>query len=791
MTLKAAVLVTANATQAKAELRALQGETSKTAASTTKLGSEAHKVSTELSVEAQRVAALEAAMAGLKSELGTVTSQNGQLKTSISALKIELDALNARHDKVKTSAKGAGGSVANLAAQFNDVGMMIAAGQSPMQMAIQQGTQITQVIGPMGAAGAAKALGTAFMSLLNPVNFVTYAVLAGGAALIQWAMGALSTEDAAKTTGDQIEDLEKAVTKYSASAKNAAKPTSELAKQYGGLAASARESFKAIAEADRQSAQAALKNTKNALASTFGSFEQTGRGRSQLDVTLARIQESLGTTSEKAAAVAKSFEALKNAQGPEQIAKAAEAARDAIVAAGAAADGELANGLLSAWSEALKLQAAASDVGDATAAAVAQTTAEYQAQASMQALITQYGEASLQVATAKVQAERDAVIASDDYVNATDDAKAALLAAFDAASSIASVDIAGNVTLAANAAGVLAANLSTAMAKLQGIRREQARNSEVVFDPRDPRYDKGKADLARIALEPHRTDTAASLVKPDKATGGGRSASADAATKEKEAVAELIKKLQDEQAILRESDPVKQEMLKHRKELAGASETERQKIEELIRAEMQLKSVREATDFMATTSLDALRGIVAGGDEASASMKKLANSILDAALQALWLGKGPLAGLFGITGNIFSGIFGGGKGIAAKADGGMTFGEGSGRADKNLTWLSAGEFTVNARATARYRPLLERINNGLSIPSFANGGVNGGAAKISTEGGSASRIEQHIHVYGATGNAEIHDMVADGVKSGLELYNREVLPSRVKGIMQKPRMSGG
>jgi hypothetical protein len=105
-----------------------------------------------------------------------------------------------------------------------------------MQMAIQQGTQITQVIGPMGAAGAAKALGTAFMSLFNPVNLVTYAVLAGGAALIQWAMGAGETKEKAKTVSDQIDDLEAAVTKYTASAKNAAKPTSELAKQYGGLA---------------------------------------------------------------------------------------------------------------------------------------------------------------------------------------------------------------------------------------------------------------------------------------------------------------------------------------------------------------------------------------------------------------------------------------------------------------------------------------------------------------------------------------------------------------------------
>jgi hypothetical protein len=775
MTLKAAVLVTANATQAKAELRALQGETGKTAAETSKLGATAHQASSGLSVEEQRAAALAAELARLKAEQ---------------------DAVNSRNDKLKTSTKGAGGSVANLAAQFNDVGMMIAAGQSPMQMAIQQGTQITQVIGPMGAAGAAKALGTAFMSLLNPVNFATYAVLAGGAALIQWAMGAGETGGKAKTVADQVDDLEAAVTKYATSAKNAAKPTSELAKQYGGLAASARESFKAIAEADRQAAEASLKNTKNALAASFGSLDAgvVARFASPATVAITNIQQALGSTKVEARAVFEALSRLSDAQGPEQIAKAAKEARDALLAAGGAADGELANGLLAAWSEALNLQAAAAGIGDAAAAAVAKTTAEYQAQAAMQALISQYGEASLQVATAKAQADRDAVLASEDYVNATDEAKTALMAAYDAANSIASVDIAGNVTLAANAAGVLAANLATAMSKLEGIRREQARNSEVVFDPRDPRYDKGKADLARIALEPHRNETAASMVKPVKATGGGggRGAGADAAKKEAQAVSDLIKKLEDEQAILRETDPVKQEMLKHRKELASASQTERQRIEELIRAEVQLKSVREATDFMASTSLDALKGIVAGGDEASNAMKRLADSILDAALQAVWLGEGPLAGVFGISGSIFGAIFGGkaGAGIPAKAEGGLLFGEGSGRADKLPLWGSAGEFMVNARATARHRPLLERINNGQPIPGFAAGGALGGQRFTEGGGASAPKLEQHIHLYSATGNTEIQEMVAQGVQTGLDLHDREVLPMRVKGILQDPRRSG-
>lgn len=83
----------------------------------------------------------------------------------------------------------AGGAVGNLTAQFNDIGVMLAGGQNPLQLAIQQGTQISQVLGSMGAGQAVKALGTAFMSLLSPVNLLTIGTIAAGAATIQWLMG--------------------------------------------------------------------------------------------------------------------------------------------------------------------------------------------------------------------------------------------------------------------------------------------------------------------------------------------------------------------------------------------------------------------------------------------------------------------------------------------------------------------------------------------------------------------------------------------------------------------------
>jgi len=108
---------------------------------------------------------------------------------------------------VRDSSALAAGGVANLAAQFNDIGVMLAAGQSPLILAIQQGTQISQVIGPMGAAGAARALKEAFLSLLSPVTFLTIGSIAAGAALIQWMMN----------LGDASESADVAIAKQAGS----------------------------------------------------------------------------------------------------------------------------------------------------------------------------------------------------------------------------------------------------------------------------------------------------------------------------------------------------------------------------------------------------------------------------------------------------------------------------------------------------------------------------------------------------------------------------------------------
>ncbi|MCK3776473.1 phage tail tip lysozyme [Ensifer sesbaniae] len=73
---------------------------------------------------------------------------------------------------------------ANIAAQFQDIGVTAAMGMSPLMIALQQGTQLSSVIASMERP--AQGLLAAFTSLISPISLVTIGLVAGAAALIQY-----------------------------------------------------------------------------------------------------------------------------------------------------------------------------------------------------------------------------------------------------------------------------------------------------------------------------------------------------------------------------------------------------------------------------------------------------------------------------------------------------------------------------------------------------------------------------------------------------------------------------
>lgn len=60
-----------------------------------------------------------------------------------------------------------------------------------------------------------------------------------------------------------------------------------------------------------------------------------------------------------------------------------------------------------------------------------------------------------------------------------------------------------------------------------------------------------------------------------------------------------------------------------------------------------VEGIQEASQFMAQSAVDALSGIITGSESAADALKSLADTLLKAALNAVLLGQGPLAGIFG------------------------------------------------------------------------------------------------------------------------------------------------
>lgn len=150
-----------------------------------------------------------------------VKKMNANAKASGAAFtRVAQDATGAFKQIADDAAKSAGSmqmNTANIAAQFQDIGVTAAMGMNPMMIALQQGTQLSAVLNASVAAGQSpvKALGSAFLSVINPVSLATIAIIALGAAGLQ-ALGGIipKSEDATEAIKRHRDALEEIVTGY-------------------------------------------------------------------------------------------------------------------------------------------------------------------------------------------------------------------------------------------------------------------------------------------------------------------------------------------------------------------------------------------------------------------------------------------------------------------------------------------------------------------------------------------------------------------------------------------------
>ena len=798
--------LTADGSQAKAEFASTGKAAEKLGKDVETLGGKGKKADAEF-------AALRAELDRYQAEVRSLTTAHAAATAQMSAQEAQITTLQAQIARLGRTHQGATGNIASMTAQYNDLIVMMAAGQNPIQLALQQGTQITQAFGPGAAAGAFRVLRAGIVSLLSPVNLITIGSIAAGAAMFQWLTSAgeeaESLDDVLERLGGSIDEVRQ----------RASMSAAEVRKEFGSISPEIGRMLADIRRFGLENLETEASAAADALVQQIGEgalrISRAARragdqaGREAIQASLAQLYNA-GDTQERIAAVdalRRSILGVKAATA--EVAQEQENVRRTIVLAEEqfrrmeATQRATADALAELWTSAR----------DGAQEYVATRLAEFETASSILAamreeneilrLTLQYGADSAQVAEARANAERRAQEEQIESLGITGELADEMRRALEESIALSQVDIASGIAAAASSAAQLAQNLGISVAnasRLMAIRQRSGSADPVVFDPRDPRYDPIAAEAARLGesagrISPFDPRRAPRVSSRGGSGGGGRGRGTSEAERQAEAIERLIESEQRELDLLRESDPVQRELLRHRETLAQASDAQRAAVQQLIATrieeERQMDQLIARQEFFGDVSLDALDSLILRGEDAADVMEALKMAIARAALEAIWLGTGPLAGIFGGggEGGLFGMIFGG---VPGKKDGGPIYGEGGGRQDKQLIAASPGEYIVNARAAADNFHLLEALNAG-AFPRYAAGGYvgRGGASGGGMRSADGAAGSMQIEVLPSElFEVRVRENAERTTARGLRDYDRNVAPKSYSRIKKDPRGLG-
>lgn len=753
---------------------------------------------------------------------------------------------------------------ANLAAQLNDIGVM-AAYQNPIQLALQQGTQINQVFSQMGGGiGAVRSLGGAIRQIINPLSLLTIGIIAFGAAGFQWLM---SLREEAKSLEDVFEDLSSAIDDLrSTTNRMSVAGLSELERTYGRVTVEVERLIAAQDRLARRQADAEMQALRRSVEDIAGpkwfdlgiSDRASGVLALQRELKITRAEaeglfgalQQVGETSDldvlanSFAGIAFEFELMERRTG---------ALTDAQTAF-------LAN-IVEAEDKVRQLMAIDTMKGVWDERAGENLLANLRDQVSLQDAIARHGEDSRQVTALRIDAERRAHEEMLATLDISDGLRAQLIAAWDAANGLAATDMRAGIAAARDQARDLADEIFRAVDAAQSLSRsgeialEDAKIRAEYSDPADQAYhlaaarmrrsqgilrdSAGPAALAVLDAEVQAyADNAAAVARLDEETRRlNRTRRDGASAKQADAVRDLISSLQTELDILRESDPVMQEMLRHRDVLAEATADERREIEAKIRAlleeadiqervKAQMEEVRDLGREMVQGLARDLRDGVSAGDMLANMLDRIADKLMDMAAS------GISDVLFGAKGSSDPGLLGtalgsllGGIKFNALGDviGSPTLfaygdrpgqlgvmGEAGAEAIMPLTHAMGGG--VGALMAGRETTLpLTRLSSGklgVQVPApFALGGTFGhlpappSAVLPSSRAGAFSdtnpagdlRVALDLRLSDDL-NARIDERASNAAvnvtRQGLEQFSRHALPNRMRQIQSDGRRQG-
>jgi hypothetical protein len=184
---------------------------------------------------------------------------------------------------------------ANLGAQFNDIGVMLAAGQSPLMLAIQQGTQISQVFNSMDGTVTdnLSALWEGIKAMISPMSLLTIGTIAGGAALLYWGIEAYNSGQKAFETADAVEELSRIIADLTPAVDILESSLADLGDTYGLAAGKTREYAQSLLELQ-------LVQAKDDLMKMVLSLKEVGAG-------FAVADRSTGNSARKLRAIRNEF----------------------------------------------------------------------------------------------------------------------------------------------------------------------------------------------------------------------------------------------------------------------------------------------------------------------------------------------------------------------------------------------------------------------------------------------------------------------------------------------------